>query len=347
MKKLKKAAAFTDIHFGAKSNSELHNSDCLNFIDWFINNVKQDEEIDHVVFLGDWHENRSAINLSTLNASYEGARRLNELNIPIFFIIGNHDLYTRSTRDVHSVPHFSEFNNFIIIDKPQIIDYTYHPCFFTPFLFHSEYESIAPEYRDTPIWWGHFEFKDFVITGYNIKMLEGPDAKVFENVSRIFSGHFHKRQQAGNVTYIGNTFPTTFGDVNDSNRGMAIYDYINDDLSFINWGQCPMYLKVNLSDLLDNKCTLIDNARVKCLLDVDVSFEETKVLKNTYATEYKLREFVFEEVQPVENDITIETKVDIENISSIDDLIVQLLQEIDEKSIDNNILLSIYKELKI
>ena len=32
----KKAAVFTDIHFGLKSNSIQHNQDCSNFVDWFI-----------------------------------------------------------------------------------------------------------------------------------------------------------------------------------------------------------------------------------------------------------------------------------------------------------------------
>ena len=32
----KKAIFFTDIHFGLKSNSHIHNADCLNFIDFVI-----------------------------------------------------------------------------------------------------------------------------------------------------------------------------------------------------------------------------------------------------------------------------------------------------------------------
>ena len=59
--KLKKASMMTDIHFGRKSNSEQHNQDCLDYIDWFCAKVKKDKKIDHVMFLGDWHENRSAL----------------------------------------------------------------------------------------------------------------------------------------------------------------------------------------------------------------------------------------------------------------------------------------------
>ena len=36
----KKAAVFTDIHFGLKGNSKVHNQDCEDFIDWYIQQAK-------------------------------------------------------------------------------------------------------------------------------------------------------------------------------------------------------------------------------------------------------------------------------------------------------------------
>ena len=36
----KKAACFTDIHFGLKNNSRQHNNDCENFVNWFIDEAK-------------------------------------------------------------------------------------------------------------------------------------------------------------------------------------------------------------------------------------------------------------------------------------------------------------------
>ena len=43
----KKAAVFTDIHFGLKSNSIQHNRDCSDFVDWFI-----EKSIDSLEFTG-------------------------------------------------------------------------------------------------------------------------------------------------------------------------------------------------------------------------------------------------------------------------------------------------------
>ena len=65
------------------------------------------------------------------------------------------------------------------------------------------------------------------MTGYNTKLEHGPSHASFKNVKKIFSGHFHKRQAADNVCYIGNTFPMDFGDLNDNERLKNVYNDLN------------------------------------------------------------------------------------------------------------------------
>lgn len=346
MKQLIKAAYFTDIHFGKHSNSSIHNQDCLDFIDWFIENVKSDNSIDHIVFLGDWNENRSSLNISTLNYSFQGAKKLNELGLPVFFIIGNHDLYQRHTRDIHSVIPFSEFSNFILIDKITYIDYVGHGTLFCPFLFHEEYKELQ-KYRELKIWNGHFEFKGFQITGYGTKMPTGPDPIDFIGPKRIFTGHFHKRQIEDNICYIGNAFPMDFSDTNDNERGMAIYEYENDDLQFINWEECPKYLKINLSNL--NEIENLDKkTRLKCIIDVPIDYEEILSLKQKFQKELEIREFLIEDSIKL-NETLMETQsnVDDSELFTIDEMVVNMLNDIDTEQIDNELLIKIYKELNI
>jgi hypothetical protein len=61
----KKAAVFTDIHFGLKSNSLQHNQDCSDFVDWFIAKAKK-EGCETCFFLGDYNHHRASINIQTL-----------------------------------------------------------------------------------------------------------------------------------------------------------------------------------------------------------------------------------------------------------------------------------------
>lgn len=346
--KLTKAAAFTDIHWGAKSNSEQHNQDCLNYIDWFCQEAI-DNSADHIIFLGDWFENRSAVNISTLHYSYLGAKKLNSLGIPVYFIIGNHDLYHRHTREIYSTIQFHEFSNFTIIDNPTIISDIVGDPLLCPYLFPHEYPELV-KYNSVETWWGHFEFKGFIVTGYNITMQSGPDHNMFDGPTYIFSGHFHKRQRGGNVVYIGNTFPTNFSDADDSNRGMMIYNHVSKQVKFLDWDECPKYSKVSLSKLLDGKIKLPKEARIKCLIDVPLSFEESAALKQQMMQTYELREFTPEESREVADAMSNTDVEDIDTdgvqISGIDDLVIRMLRSIDTDHIDNNLLIEQYQRLK-
>jgi DNA repair exonuclease SbcCD nuclease subunit len=348
---INKIALCTDIHFGAKSNSEYHNQDCVNYIKWFCDNVRKDPTIDAIGFLGDWNENRSALNISTLNYSYTGAKMLDDLNMPVFFVVGNHDLYHRHTRKIHSIVPFNEFNNFVIIDQPTVINNSAgDDMLFCPYMFHAEYKDLL-QYMNIPVWLGHFEFKGFEVTGNGMKMPTGPDREDFLEPKFILSGHFHKRQayDGCNIVYIGNTFPTNFGDAGDNNRGMAYYNVNNDELTFDDWLECPKYTKTKLSDLLDNKITLHVDSRVKCIVDIPITFEESTHVREMFVSRYKLREFTLEESYEIK-EVLSETDAHIDwginELACVDDLVLQMLGGIDSKHINNETLVEIYQELK-
>src|SRR4051812_14562314 len=188
-KQIKKLAMFTDIHWGKRNNSRIHNQDCLDFVDWFCAKVKADKSVTHIGFLGDWFESRSSINIETMDYSYRGLQKLNALGLPIYFVVGNHDLHKRSNRDIYSVNQFREMTNIVVIDQPTVIDGT----LWSPYLFHNEYPDLS-EYNDCAFWAGHFEFRNFMITAYNTVMEHGPEHTHFNGPKHIFSGHFHKRQ---------------------------------------------------------------------------------------------------------------------------------------------------------
>lgn len=353
--KLKKGAFLTDIHFGKKSNSPVHNQDCINYIDWFCEQVKADPTIDYIGFLGDWNENRSSISISTLNYSHEGASKLNALGLPVFFVVGNHDLFHRNSREVHSIVTFQEYSNFVIIEEPQVIDQIHGGALFSPFLFHDEYPDMT-KYLHIPFWAGHFEFQGFVITGYNVKMPTGPVGTDFTGPKHILSGHFHKRQTQDNIHYIGNTFPMDFGDAGDFNRGLAIYDNVANKLSYIDWPDCPKYIKTKLSTLLDGDAEMHPNARVKCLVDIQITFEESMAIRQTFIDQFSLREFTLEESTELD-DVLTNTEVSSEvtdvilddngKLASVDELVIQMLQDIKSDKIDNTLLIEQYKRLQV
>lgn len=350
MKKQKRGFYCTDIHFGKKANSEQHNQDCLNYLDWFCEQVKKDGNVDYIAFLGDWNENRSALNISTLNYSYQGAKKLNSLGLPVYFVIGNHDLYQRHTREIHSIVHFQEFDNFKVIDQPTIIEEIEGKALFSPYMFHEEYPDLA-KYLSLPYWAGHFEFKGFEVTGYGMILPIGPDPKMFKGPKHIISGHFHKRQANENIIYMGNTFPMDFGDAGDFSRGLMIYDHVKQEPTWVDWEPCPKYIKTTLSGVLDGSVLLHTESRVKCLVDVPISFEESNYLRKTFTDKYSLREFVLEESNEIKQALT-DTEVTIDTskydkLSTVDDLVRQMLTDIESDHLDNQKLIDIYTQLSI
>lgn len=336
---------FTDIHLGARNNSDQHNLDCLDYIDWFIEHSKS-EEPSHIVFLGDFFENRNAINVRTLNYATDLCRRLNALNIPIIWIIGNHDLYHRANRKIYSTGIFEELQNFIIVSEPIELTKDFYAA---PFLFRAEYPELAGTINSYKYVLGHFEFQNFVVTGATRTLEHGPEASAFGGPKYIFSGHFHKRQFNKNIVYIGNTFPTNYGDAGDAERGCAVFDVLNDEVYFHNWERAPLFFKTKLSVMLEQEQTFPLKSRVRCALDMDIGYSEVQALKEEMIKTYNLREFMVEEDSSVRKGMLsegqeLETELDL---SSLDNTVRQLITEGVPSSgtIDPKTLVKMYEEL--
>lgn len=347
---LKKIGMFTDIHFGRRNNSKVHNQDCLDHLTWFCGKIKEAGDYTHIAFLGDWFESRSAINIETMEYSYQGLRMLNDLGIPVYFLVGNHDLHRRTTREVHSVRMFQELTNIVVIDKPTVID----ECLFSPFLFEPEYGSMI-QHNDLYAFFGHFEFKNFVITGYNTVMDHGPDHTLFNGPKKIFSGHFHKRQVNDNVVYIGNAFPMDFGDAGDFERGMCTYHVQDDRVEFENWDDAPTYGRTTLTKVMDGSWQPKQKMKVKCTIDVELGYSDAQELRDGMIEMYQLRDFVLEEDRAakqgvLEGDTSKVTESIGVDFSGIDDMVIAQLEAAKEDKalkVDPDKLIEIYKNIKI
>lgn len=343
--RIRKLVLWTDIHFGARNNSDQHNLDNLDYIDWLIERVKE-EKPSHIAFLGDFFENRNAINVRTLNHAVEGCRRLDALGIPIIFIVGNHDLYHRSTRTVFSTTLFNDLKNFHVISEPTELSPEW---IVAPFLFRDEYPQLAEDINNHKFVLGHFEFRNFVVTGATRTLEHGPDPQWFTGPKYIFSGHFHKRQFNQNIIFIGNTFPTNYGDAGDAERGCAVFDVEKDDVYFHNWDDAPLFFKTRLSRVLEGEMNWPPRSRVRCILDVDIGYSDVQALRDEMMTSLSLREFSVEEDEQarkgmIGEGLELEDELDM---SSLDSTVRQLISEGVQPSptIDPRVLVELYEEL--
>lgn len=346
--KITKMVLWTDIHFGARNNSDQHNQDCISYVEWLVERIKQ-ESASHIAFLGDFFENRNAINVRTLDFAIEACRKINDLGIPVIFIIGNHDLYHRSSRSIFSTSVLQEFNNFHLISEPTVINDSWIA---SPFLFKEEYKIYAGIINEFKYVLGHFEFRDFVVTGATRTLDHGPDPSAFTGPTYIFSGHFHKRQFNKNIIYIGNTFPTNFGDAGDTQRGCAVHDVQKNNIYFYDWADAPLYFKCTLSEVLSGCSGWPKNSRVRCVIDQEIKYSDVQLMKDEMLQTYNLREFSVQEdlnqsKSLLQDSAELDPSISSLDTSSLDTIVRQLILQGVQPSpvISPEVLVSIYEEL--
>lgn len=332
----KKAACFTDIHFGLKNNSRQHNNDCENFVKWFIKEAKE-FGAETCIFLGDWHHHRSSINISTLNYSISNLKRLSEAFEKTYFITGNHDLFYRDKREISSVIFANEIPNIEIVNEILVKD----DVAIVPWLVGNEWKQIKD--IKCKYMFGHFELPNFKMNA----MVEMPDhgeiqADHFSHIERVFSGHFHKRQHKGNISYIGNPFAHNYADAWDNDRGCMFLEWDKEPQYKI-WADGPKYRVMNLSDLLKDPETYLDTeCHVRVKIDVDVTYEEANFIKENFQQQYSLREISLLPHKQAEEEIEFQGEI---KFQSVDEIVLDQLSKIESDSFDNHILMEIYNRL--
>lgn len=337
MSAFKRAAIFTDIHFGLKSNSFLHNEDCLNFVDWVIETAKA-RDCDTCIMMGDWHNNRASINIVTLNYSLKALEKLGKAFDRVLFIPGNHDLYYRDKRDVQSAEWAKHIPNIQIVND----FYNEDDIIIVPWLVADEHKKIPK--MSGKYMFGHFELPNFFMNA----MVRMPDHGAIKNehfggIEHVFSGHFHKRQTQGNITYTGNAFPHNYADAGDDDRGLMILDW-SGTTEFISWPDQPTYRVYDLSQIIDHADKILKpNMHVRVNLDIEISYEEANFIKDTFIGTHKLREITLmpRKNEHAEQDVTA---IQVE-FKSVDQIVTNQITAIDSNQFDKKLLLDIYNNL--
>ena len=182
-----KAVIFTDIHFGMKNNSRLHNQDCEDYLIWMIDEAHK-RDIKKCIFMGDWHHNRASINVSTLNYTVSNLQRLNDAFDEIHMLTGNHDLYYREKREIHSIPMTQQFPKINIVNDEMYVD---DNVALIPWLVDDEWKRLREV--NCKYMFGHFELPTFYMNAL-VQMPDHGGLKAEDLVNRkSFYWTFSKR----------------------------------------------------------------------------------------------------------------------------------------------------------
>ncbi len=89
------------------------------------------------------------------------------------------------------------------------------------------------------------------------------------------------------------------------------------------------------------------------MADIPITFEESTIIREKFTKDFKLREFSLEESQEIQEAMSGDT-VDLDaivdcdtNLAGVDELVHHMLKGIDTKHINNDMLTTIYADLKV
>lgn len=333
---------FTDIHFGMKNNSRSHNQDCEDFILWMIDEAKK-RGVTKCIFMGDWHHHRATVNVSTLNYTNSCLQFLNDNFEETYMIMGNHDLYYREKREIHSLPMATLFPKITVVNEDILVKDDVAIC---PWLVEDDHKKLAK--LDVKYIFGHFELPHF----YMNAMVQMPDhggglrEEHLNKADKVFSGHFHKRQQKGNVVYTGNCFPHNYADAWDDDRGIMFFKW-GGEPEFVNWPDAPSYKTLELSRLIEDPDKyLTPKTHCRVSLDVSITYEEANFIKESFQKQYDLREIALVPSKKEEHSQDWKANDDLE-VENVDQIVLTQLNAIESNTIKNSVLIDIYNSLHV
>jgi DNA repair exonuclease SbcCD ATPase subunit len=183
---------------------------------------------DVVVCLGDLFESTGYVDTTSLSIAADMCSNLSlacsELDSLLFFIVGNHDIYSKIYNNLSFMSLDHEIK---VVDhnlKYKLSDLSFQ---FIPW---TEEEVIFD--RECDLIFSHLLVKGGYL--YKDKQSEkGVDCKYGEN-QVIFNGHHHRNQKLGKSFYnVGSLLSRTFQDVNSGNKGVYLYDTETKKAKFI------------------------------------------------------------------------------------------------------------------
>ena len=214
-----KFAILNDTHCGIRNSSDI-------FIDYqerFYNEVffpyLEENDIKHIVHLGDYYEHRRFINFKALNSNRKVfLERLRRDKITMDIIPGNHDTYYKNTNELNSLKELlgHYMNEVNIVHQAKVLDYDGLKFALVPWICQDNEEDTNEFLINckADVVAGHFELNGFdMLRG--VPCTHGMSADNLRRFELVLSGHYHCKSNQGNIHYLGSQMEFFWNDAHD------------------------------------------------------------------------------------------------------------------------------------
>ena len=163
--------------------------------------------------------------------------RLWQDKIDTHILIGNHDIYYRNTNKVNAVQELCTapdgINEPFIYEEPKVVDFDGTKILMCPWI-NPENEAHSLQMLNTAeadICMGHFDLNGFRMMDTMVQT-HGYDKSIVSRFEKTYSGHFHHKNDDGQVYYLGSQYEMTWSDYNNQ-KGFHVFDTETRDIEFI------------------------------------------------------------------------------------------------------------------
>lgn len=269
-----KIALINDSHFGARGDSQIFLDYFMKFFDDVFFPYIKDNNINTIIHAGDLMDRRKYVNFNILNQVREKfVEKLQDEGVEMHCILGNHDVYYRNTNRVNSVSElFGNVPNIRIYEEPEVLTFGSLDIAMLPWVNKENYDKSIEFIKtaEAPFLVGHLELDGYEVMR-GVKFDNGMDPKLFSRYEQVLSGHFHCRQERGNIYYLGTQYQITFSDLNET-KGFHVLDTDTREIEFIP-NPYQMFHDVTYNDKdgpvdADKyQCQYLENAYVKLFVE--------------------------------------------------------------------------------
>jgi len=231
-----KVAIINDTHCGTRNSSDIFLDNAEKFYSDVFFPYLLENDIRHIIHLGDFFDNRKFINFKCLNRVRNCfLKPLRQHGITMDIIRGNHDVFYKNTGELNSLKELlgHYMNEVHIIHDPTVMDYDGLQMALVPWIDADNEERSIKFIKEckADIMAGHFD-----IIGYEmmkgIKCEHGLDRSLFKRFEAVYSGHFHTKSSQDNITYLGSQMEFFWNDAHD-NKYFHILDTSTRELEAI------------------------------------------------------------------------------------------------------------------
>ena len=219
-----KIGILTDSHYGFKKGNKVFHEYFEKFYKKVFFPTLKKYNIDTIIHMGDMFDNRKA----TDYWSIDWTRRvilepLKEYDVHV--VLGNHDIFYKNTTKLNSpMLLLNDYKNIKVYEKPTTISVGGKEMLLIPWITpEGEQETLqAIQSTSARVCAGHLELSGFYVNKTTFQQ-NGRDKNIFNKFDRVFSGHYHTRNNDGKIFYLGNPYQLYWTDYNDK-RGFTIFD---------------------------------------------------------------------------------------------------------------------------